>query len=140
MLQEAGRMKKYNYNFSKKPVYKGLSTMFERVMNMFDLAIEIFDTGAIDKITALHEMDKDVDMLKQKLSDSHVRWLKSDDYASIGGDHFYSAVCDLERIADHITNFASSMLNFAEEDEEEEAAPAIAAPLQMEMEELIKES
>jgi phosphate:Na+ symporter len=109
MLQEAGRMKKYRYEFSKNSVARGLTDMFEIALKMFDISLEIFEHGKVERLNELHELDREIDKLKAKLADSHIKWLQSAEYNTIGGDHFYSAICDLERIADHIVNFASSI-------------------------------
>ena len=106
MLQEAGRMKKHDYGFSRKSTAKGLTEMFDIVSAMFDLSTEIFETGNMEKLRELHELDNETDRMKIKLANSHIKWLKSADYNTIGGGHFYSCICDLERVADHLVNFA----------------------------------
>ena len=107
MLQEAGRMKKSNYEFSKKSTAKGLTEMFDIVSKMFDISLEVFENGDEEKLKDLYELDNETDKMKEKLSNSHIRWLKTSQYNTIGGGYFYSCICDLERIADHLVNFAS---------------------------------
>ena len=107
MLQEAGSMKKRHYEFSKKSAAKGLTEMFDIVSRMFDLSLEIFESGNEERLKELYDLDTEADKMKLKLSESHIKWLKSSPYNTIGGGYFYSCICDLERIADHLVNFAS---------------------------------
>jgi len=109
MLQEASRMKKHEYDFSKKSTAKGLTEMFDIVLKMFDISLEIFESGNEERLKELDDLDKETDKLKIKLADSHIKWLKSSPYNTIGGGYFYSCICDLERIADHLVNFASAI-------------------------------
>jgi phosphate:Na+ symporter len=118
MLTEAERMKRHKYQFTKKGAANALQTMFNKVLEMYDLSQEIFETNDQAKLTQLKEMDVIIDSIKSKLADAHVRWLKAGEWASLGGDHFYSLVCDLERIADHIVNFASTIIELKDDEAE----------------------
>jgi len=109
MLQEASRMKKHDYEFSKRSAAKGLTEMFAVITKMFEMSIEVFESGNIDRLKEIHQLDQETDRMKIKLADSHIRWLKTAEYNSIGGGYFYSCICDMERIADHLLNFASTI-------------------------------
>jgi phosphate:Na+ symporter len=114
MLQEAGRMKKHNCTFSKKSAVKGLTGMFDTVSIMFELSLALFESGSNkesgeDALKELHALDREIDKMKMRLADSHVQWIQSAHYHTVGGDYFYSNICDLERVADHLVNFALSV-------------------------------
>jgi len=124
MLQEASRMKKHNYEFSKKSLAKALTEMFDIVCRMFDISLEIFENGDEERLKELYDLDKETDKMKIKLADSHIRWLKSSEYNTIGGGYFYSCICDLERIADHLVNFASAIHVIVDDSNKTEKPPA----------------
>jgi len=81
--------------------------MFDIVSRMFDISLEIFENGDEEKFKELCELDKETDKMKVKLAASHIKWLRSSPYDTIGGGFFYSCISDLERIGDHLVNFAS---------------------------------
>lgn len=132
MLKDASRMKKTENKFAKKAV-EHLRDMFAKVLELFDLSIEIFENRDSNKMKDIYSLDEEVDSLKSKISIGQIMWLKAGQYIQSGGEYFYSAVSDLERIADHLTNIAVSMSScpggqaedMQEDDEEddEESAP-----------------
>jgi len=108
MLQDADRMKKYKYNFSYKPTAKGLAEMYELVSRMFDISLEIFKSGEKQFLQDLLDLYVKTTKQKQKLNGSHIRWLKTAEYNTIGGDYFNSAISKLEYIAGLLVNFVAN--------------------------------
>jgi phosphate:Na+ symporter len=132
MLSAAGRMRKHSQQFSKKASSE-LKKMFDKLMELYDVCIEIFETRNADKIKDAKKIDSEIDLMKSRLADAHLLWLKGGQYTAIGGEHFYAAVCDLERIADHLINIAyttraleDSELSGNEIAEEEQGKQAMA--------------
>ena len=105
MLQDAGRMKENKYNFSYKPAAKGLSEMREIVSKMFDMSLAIFKSGDKEFLQELFDLYMKAARQKQKLNRSYIRWLKTTEYNTIGGDYFNSAMTTLEYIAGLLVNF-----------------------------------
>jgi len=108
MLQEAGRMKKYGYGFSHESTAKGLKDMHAIVSKMFDLSLDIFESGNTEPVKELLDLNKKVIRYKQKLTEAHIKWLKTSEYNTIGGDYFNSAISNLEYIADLLVSFVSA--------------------------------
>ena len=108
MMQEANRMKKYEYGFSNEPTAKGLTEMYEAVSRMFDISLEIFENDKPDLLKELQELNKKIMRYKQKLTESHIVWLKTSEYNTIGGDYFNSTISNLEYIADLLVNLVSA--------------------------------
>jgi len=109
MLQEARRMKKYGYEFSYESTAKGLTDMYEIVSKMFDISLEIFESKETASLKELLDLNKKTIRYKQKLTESHIKWLKTAEYNTIGGDYFNSAISNLEYIADLLVNFVSAI-------------------------------
>ena len=118
MLKDASRMKKSSYKFSKKDT-DHLKTMYVKVMELFGLAIEIFNASDAEKLKKVYSLDTEIDSLKSKLAFGHVMWLKAGQFIQSGGEYFYASVSDLERVADHLTNIAVSMCYSPAEQPEE---------------------
>jgi len=114
MLQEARRMIKYGYEFSYEPTAKGLTGMYEIVSKMFDLSMQIFKSGDTELFKDLNDLNKRIIRYKQKLTESHILWLKTADYNTIGGDYFNSAISNLEYIADLLVNFIATLPTMAD--------------------------
>ena len=109
MMQEAGRMKKYGYEFSYKSTVKGLTDMYEIVSRMFDISLEIFETGETTLLNELRELNKKIYSNKQKLTESHIKWLKTLEYNTIGGDYFNSVISKMEYISDLLVDFVTTI-------------------------------
>jgi len=56
----------------------------------------------------LQELNKKIMRYKQKLTESHIVWLKTSEYNTIGGDYFNSTISNLEYIADLLVNLVSA--------------------------------
>jgi phosphate:Na+ symporter len=118
ILKDAGRMKKSDYKFPPKAVEQ-LQEMFSKVMELFDLSVEIFETRDIEKLKSVSALEGEIDLLKSKLAVGHIMWLKAGQYILKGGEYLYSAIADLERTAHHLTNVALSVRSYPGEQPEE---------------------
>ena len=121
MLKDANRMKKKKSAFSKKDM-KQLQDLFSKVISLFDLSMEIFNDRDATKLEHVYTLDKEIDTIKSKLAFGHAMWLKAGQYFTTGGEYFYAAISDMERVADHLTNVAISMCQRQQAEEEEEEA------------------
>jgi phosphate:Na+ symporter len=87
MLKDAGRMKKSKSKFSKKDI-KHLEEMFSRVLQLFDLSMEIFEDSDVKKLGRIYTLDGEIDSIKSRLAFGHSMWLKAGKYFQTGGEYF----------------------------------------------------
>lgn len=104
------QMKKAGLSFSDKAKDE-LTEMYQKVFEMFDIAITAFDNLSSERLDVLTARENEVDALKRKLNASHVSRLASGDCAMDHSPYFFSAVAGLERVADHLVNIGYSILN-----------------------------
>ena len=104
------QMKKAGLSFSDKAKDE-LTEMYQKVFEMFDIAITAFDNLSSERLDVLTARENEVDALKRKLNASHVARLASGDCAMDHSPYFFSAVAGLERVADHLVNIGYSILN-----------------------------
>ncbi len=88
-----------------------IGRMFDEVIEMFNMATEIFDNMTADKLDELADKENVVDGLKKSLNDGHVMRLASGACNTGNSAYFFSTVSGLERIADHLVNVGYSILN-----------------------------
>ena len=88
-----------------------IKAMFNEVLEMFDIAIDVFDNIRTENLDVLGEKENIVDGYKKNLNANHVSRLASGVCSSEKSAYFFSTVSGLERIADHLVNVGYSILN-----------------------------
>ena len=88
-----------------------LNEMYQKVFEMFEIAINTFDSLSTDDLDLLTKYENEVDELKRKLNASHVARLSSGDCSMDHSPYFFSTVAGLERVADHLINVGYSIIN-----------------------------
>lgn len=88
-----------------------LGSMFDEVLEMFDIATSVFTDSKTDRLFELGEKENVVDGYKKKLNTNHVTRLASGICTTELSAYFFSTVSGLERIADHLVNVGYSTVN-----------------------------
>ena len=114
ILKDAGRMKKKKYKFHKKDITR-LEEMFSKVQELFNLCIEIFESRDLEKLENVSGLEGEIGAIKSNLALGHLMWLKAGQYIMAGGEYFYSAISDLERVSNHLINVALSVSPYLSE-------------------------
>ena len=104
------QMKKGGMAFSE-PAKEELREMYQKVFEMFEIAINAFDNLSTEHLAELTAKENEVDNLKKKLNSAHVTRLASGDCSMDHSPYFFSAVAGLERVADHLVNVGYSIVN-----------------------------
>lgn len=104
------QMKDEELNFSDIAKAE-ISNMFDEVLKMFDVAIDIFNNLAIGRLNELGEKENVVDGLKKSLNHGHVQRLATGSCKTELSAYFFSTVSGLERVADHLINVGYSTIN-----------------------------
>lgn len=88
-----------------------ISNMFDEVLKMFDVAVDVFNNLAIGRLEELNEKENVVDGLKKSLNHGHVQRLATGSCKTELSAYFFSTVSGLERVADHLINVGYSTVN-----------------------------
>ncbi len=85
--------------------------MYGVIQQMFDISLKVFEDHNDFDIKQLHDLEAQVDKLKEELSNAHFNRLR-ENKCNVELSPFYSQlVTELERIGDHLTNVGYSFVN-----------------------------
>lgn len=102
--------------FTKKGT-KGLLDMYEKVKDILAMSMEMFLTGKEEHLEQILVLENEIDEMERELQKAHVRRLSKGKCTPQAGIVYTDMVTGLERVADHATNIAFSIL---EDDPEED--------------------
>ena len=92
-----------------------IALMSSKVMRMFDLTVDIFDTEKADasltKLTELSLLESEVDKLKKENIAKHYTRLSSNICDATHSPYYVSIITRLERVGDHLVNVGYSVVN-----------------------------
>lgn len=114
----AVQMREDNLEFTKKGV-KELQEMHDKVMQVLEESLKMFadmDTTYQSDILAL---ENEIDAMERDLQKSHIRRMAKGKCSPEAGVIFTDLITGLERVGDHATNIAFSVLESDPEEEEE---------------------
>lgn len=102
-------------NFSKE-AQRGLGEMLDMVNSLIQYSLEMFSTGTEDHLEDIMRLEDAVDEKERELQKDHVGRLTRNECSPEAGMLFSDIVSGLERVADHATNIAFSILNAEREE------------------------
>ena len=85
--------------------------MFDLIMDMNDLTMDIFKNDEHEKLQLLHELEEKSDDLAKDLSTSHYKRMTANECNGALSDDYATLISELERVADHLTNIGYSIVN-----------------------------
>ena len=88
-----------------------IGSMFDEVLEMFDIATDVFNNSKTEELALLGEKENVVDGYKKILNTNHVTRLASGVCSTELSAYYFSTVSGLERIADHLVNVGYSTIN-----------------------------
>lgn len=88
-----------------------ISVMFNKVEEMYTLALKIFDTYDINHLNSLNQIEETVDEMKTKYTSEHYARLSMGDCKIELNSLFISTISNLERVADHLVNIGNSIIS-----------------------------
>ena len=104
------QMKNEGLRFSEMALNE-LRDMHREVSEMFDLAVQVFDSTDASLLQRISAMEDAMDAHKKRLSARHFERLSAGDCRIELSAYFFSTVSGLERVADHLVNVAYSIQN-----------------------------
>lgn len=96
--------------FSKE-AQRGLGEMMDMVNTLIQFAVEMFSSGTEEHLEDIMHLEDAVDEKERELQKEHVGRLTRNECSPEAGMLFSDIVSGLERVADHATNIAFSILN-----------------------------
>ena len=92
-----------------------IAEMSEKIMRMFDLTVDIFDTDKVDasvsKLAELSILEAETDKLKKTNLKNHYTRLSSNACDATHSPYYVSIITRLERVGDHLVNVGYSVVN-----------------------------
>lgn len=96
-------------------VYPEVQAMYQKVRSMYDVAIECFLTKDKTLLAKVEKAEDEVDQTRKNLVAAHIERLNNGECDPASNGIFINLVGNLERMADHITFVAESIVNRPEE-------------------------
>ena len=118
VADSAVQMTNDNVTFSKQGELD-LSEMLDMVLKILDESIKMFAKNDLQHLQEIIDIENSIDQEERDLQQKHVERLTRNECTPEAGMIFSDLVSGLERVADHATNIAFSILD---EDPEEKAA------------------
>lgn len=101
-----------------------LSEMLDMVMQIMTYALDMFSNNSKEHLQEILDLENRIDVKERDLQQSHVERLTRNACTPEAGMIFSDVVSGLERVADHATNIAFSILDEEpEEDKRVEQVP-----------------
>ena len=85
--------------------------MLDMVLTILSYSIDMFSHNNREHLEEILELENNIDDMEKKLQQSHVERLTRNECTPEAGMIFSDIVSGLERVADHATNIAFSILD-----------------------------
>lgn len=95
--------------FSDKSM-KELKEMMGKINEILELSLEMFVTGQATHMKEVTDLENEIDKIERKLQSKHIQRLSKGKCSAHAGIFFSDVVSGLERVSDHATNIALSVI------------------------------
>ena len=102
---------------------KELKEMTDMVDRILDLSIEMFKFHKTENVEKIVELENEIDNKERDLQNNHIARMNHNECSPEAGMMFSDLASNLERVADHATNIAFSILENDPEGEKEPKPP-----------------
>lgn len=110
-IADNARRRKENGSIFSKDAQNEMNDMLIMVNQIIEYSIEMFDKGSEEHLQDILLLEDEVDKKERELQQKHVDRLKRQECTPEAGMLFSDVVSGLERVADHATNIAFSILS-----------------------------
>lgn len=110
-IAEAAQTKKDKGIVFTKQALAELTLMMDTVNENMHLCIEMFATKSDEHLKEIEELENKVDKMEKQFQDAHIERLTKGECTPESGILFNDIVVGLERVCDHATNIAYSVVN-----------------------------
>lgn len=112
LTEYSASLKEENLDFSEDAKAE-LKELTDKINVLFDKAMYSFDKRDENSLSAVDVAEEDVDAFTKELENRHVDRLKRGQCTAQTGSVYLQTVSNLERVGDHITNVAFSIMQYA---------------------------
>ncbi|MBQ7339273.1 MAG: Na/Pi cotransporter family protein [Clostridia bacterium] len=89
-----------------------IDKLCKMVEDLYDASIKAFDERNTELLTAVDEIEDQVDIFSRELENKHIERVKAGMCVAELGSVYLQTVSNLERVGDHITNVAFSIMHY----------------------------
>lgn len=114
-----------NLDFSPE-AKRELSTMLDMVIKITTYALDMFSNNNQEHMEEILELEDHVDDMERALQEAHVQRLTKHECTPASGMIFSDIISGLERVSDHATNIAFSLLDEDPDEQHKESQRAAA--------------
>lgn len=90
---------------------KELSAMLDMVIKITTYSLDMFSNNNQEHMQEIQEMEDEIDEMERRFQENHIQRLNKNECTPIAGSIFSDIISELERVADHATNIAFSLLD-----------------------------
>lgn len=112
----AGKCAEEGITFTKKGA-REIQEMHEKTLQIFEKAMQMFVTRSTENEEEVLWLEDSIDRMERELQQNHVKRMAKGKCSPMAGIIFTDLVTGLERVADHATNIAFSILEKNPEEE-----------------------
>lgn len=109
-VADAAMNRKENNVVISQEAQRELSTMLDQVIKITTYALDMFSHNDRKHLQEILDLENQIDELERKLQQAHVDRLTRNECTPAAGMIYSDIVSGLERVADHATNIAFSIL------------------------------
>jgi phosphate:Na+ symporter len=113
ILDLAKEINQKSINFSKD-AQDGLNVMTSAVIDILNMTIKAFVTDDLELAKKIEPLEEVIDLLRKDLKDRHIRRLQKGQCTTELGFVYTDILTNFERVSDHCSNIAVSMLQLNE--------------------------
>lgn len=113
ILDLAKEINQKSINFSKE-AQDGLNVMTNAVIDILNMTIKAFVTDDLELAKQIEPLEEVIDILRKELKDRHIRRLQKGQCTTELGFVYTDILTNYERVSDHCSNIAVSMLQLNE--------------------------
>ncbi len=110
-LADAAKMRMDDQLSFSQAAQKEMEDMLSRVLEILSYSIDMFSHNNREHLNEILELENSIDEMERELQQSHVARLTRNECTPGAGMIFSDVISGLERVADHATNIAFSILD-----------------------------
>lgn len=104
-LEKVGRSLKYSEDALKEIDY-----IYDQTIKALDVTIDAYANGNVDEAGAIYEIERRIDSSQKEFRENHIKRLSQGSCSAYDGAIFMDLLSNFERIGDHATNIAESVM------------------------------
>ncbi len=113
IMEYSVKLREENSALSESAVLE-LKNMTDKINHLFDLSMDAFDQRNVALLDEVYHLEEEIDDINDELGEKHIERLKKGLCNAQSGSTYLQTASNLERVADHIYNVATSIKKYAQ--------------------------